>query len=38
MKQNTVNFKRKGFLVKESIYFINIMFNYYAFNLKRKSN
>ena len=38
MKQNTVNFKRQGFLVKGSIYFIDNIFNYYAFSLKRKSN
>ena len=38
MKQNTVNFKRQGFLAKGSIYLINNIFNYYAFNLKRKSN
>ena len=38
MNQNTVNFKRQGFLAKGPVYFINKIFNYYAFNLKRKSN
>jgi hypothetical protein len=38
MKQNKVNIKRRGFLAKESIYLINSIFNYYVFNLERKSS
>ena len=38
MKQNTVNFKGQGFLAKGSIYLTNNIFNYCAFNLKRKLN
>ena len=38
MKQNTVNFKRQGFLVKGSIYMTDNIFDYYVFNLKRKWN
>ena len=36
-KKKTVNFKRQGFLAKGSIYLTNNIFNYYAFNLERKS-
>jgi len=36
MKQNTVNFKRQGFLAKGSINSTSNIFNCYAFNLKRK--